>query len=155
MAALDIDQFTASFQKLFQDIAEAIPNITQKSALTSVALLKLRIREQGLNAEETAFPPYSEKYKKRKEAAGVYTGKTNLSFTNRMLNNLQVVETGRDQLGYFADVSAKNEEEQAKLQHNEDRYGNILGLTAKEQQALAADYDQELQEIIDKAGFGA
>lgn len=152
--ALNIEAFKSSLETLFKNVVEATPRLTQEAALTAKAILVKRIREEGKNAEEISFPAYSEAYRKKKEAAGKYTGKTNLSYTNRMLNNLQITETGRDQLGYFADISAKNEDDKAKLEFNEERYHNILGLSAKEQNLLAKDYDDGIQEVINKSGFG-
>lgn len=152
--AFNYNEFGKKLELLFENIAKAIPEITQTNALTAKALLVHRIREQGLTAEETAFPVYSKAYKKRKQKEGHDVGFTNLSNTNRMLNNLQIVATGRDSGGYFVDINAKSEEEVAKLGYNEDHYHNILGMTKKEEVLLAEDFDTALEVVIAENGFG-
>lgn len=154
MAALNIDQFVKSLEGLFKEVAQEFPDMVQTAATTAKALLKNRITNEGLTAEAVAFPVYSEGYKKFKEKEGKYTGKTNLTFTGRMLNSLKIVETGHGKDGYFATVGASGQDNIDKLNFNEEHYHNVLGLTKKEQNNLAKDMDADIQKVIDKKGFG-
>lgn len=153
-AALDIDQFVKQLEGLFVEVSREFPNIIQQTTLEAKALLRNRIQNQGLNDEEVAFPAYSERYKQYKEKAGKYTGKTDLTFTGRMLGNLKIVETGHGPEGHFATLGADASDNADKLKWNEQRYKNILGLTKKEEGMLADSIDDAIQQIIDKKGFG-
>lgn len=154
MAALDLEQFQKAMGNLFKDVAKAIPNMTQERALTAKALIVQRIRTRGIEADGSEFPEYSEGYKKVRQKAGRQVDHTDLTFTGRMLNNLQIVSTGRDSSGYFVEISAKAVDEVKKLRYNEEHYGDFLKTSKQEEKLLTQDFEADIQDIINKNGFG-
>lgn len=181
--ALELTDFKKAMGKLFEDVAKAIPSMTQSRAITGTALIVKRLRERGIDANGTAYPKYSKNklptffflekgtkkaqsilsdeqydegvsYEEWRELNGRQIDHRDFTFTGRMLNNLQIVGTGRDAEGYFVEVFAKATDEVKKLQYTEELSGDILKVSKKEEDLLAQDFDDDIQDIIDKNGFG-
>lgn len=153
-ASLNIDQFNSSIGNMLSDIANGIPNIVQTIALDAKALIRNRIQEKGLNAEEQALDGYTPAYKKKKEKAGKYRGFTDTTFTGDMWRKTEI--TSAEQRGdqYVVTVGGKDQFSENKLEWNSEHYGDLLEVSSKEEDALAQVYDDEIQKIIDQNGFG-
>lgn len=151
---LNIIQFNQSISRLLQGIAEGIPNIVQTIALDAKALVRNRVQEKGLNAEEQELAGYSPEYQKRKKKAGKDVGFTNLTFTGDMWRKVDVVSAQQQGSKYEVLVGGKDQLSENKLEWNSARYGDVLDVSTKEEELMTQTYDEEIQKIIDQNGFG-
>ena len=181
--ALEIEDFKKSIGKLFEEVAKAIPKMAQTRAITGTALIVKRLRERGIDANGTAYPKYSKNklptffflekgtkraqsklsgdefdegvsYEEWRELNGRQIDHRDFSFTGRTLNSLGIVKTGRDSSGYVVEVFAKGTDEVKKLGYLEEQSGDILTPSKQEEKLLTQDFDDDIQDIIDKNGFG-
>lgn len=160
--SLNIDQFNTSIGIMLKNIAEGVPDIVQTVGLDAIALIRNRIQEKGLNAQEQELAGYSAAYKKRKEDLGKDVGFTNLTLTGDMLRKLAITSAQQEGQKYVVLVGGKDKFSQDKIDGNSfgngkgggGNYGDILEVSDKEEEDLAEVMDDEIQKIINQSGFG-
>ena len=74
--------------------------------------------------------------------------KVTLSFTARMWKSIESFITEHSNDRTVVEVKANNQEDQAKVNYNSERYGNILRLSEDERNALIEDNNFRIQEIL-------
>ncbi|MES2395673.1 MAG: hypothetical protein V4549_06705 [Bacteroidota bacterium] len=152
--SLNIDGFTTSMSSMLAEIANGIPDIIQIIALDAKALIRNRIQEKGLNAEEQELDGYSPGYKKKKEKAGKYRGFTDMTLTGDMWRKTETISAEQRGHKYVVTVGGKDQLSENKIEWNSEHYGDILEVSSKEEQLLEQTMDDEIQKIIDQNGFG-
>lgn len=151
---LNIDQFNNGINAMLRDIADNVPNIVQVIAVDAKALVRNRIQEKGLNAEEQELAGYSPAYKKRKQKAGKDVGFTNLTFSGDMFRKIDIVEAGQRGSEYVVTIGGKDKLSEDKVEWNSERYGDIMDVSDEEEKLLAQSVDDQIQNIINQSGFG-
>lgn len=154
MADFKAENFNQEINSLAQQIAAGIPDIIQILALDSKAKIQDRIQEKGKTSEETSFPEYSPGYKKKRAKNGRQTNHVDLTYTGGMFRRMGIVSAGQQGAEYVVSVGGQDGISQDKIDWNSERYGDIMNLTDKEEQDLEETYNNEIQRIIDEAGFG-
>lgn len=95
-------------------------------ALDQLALTKLRIQTKGQNFNEQPFAPYTEAYKKNRQAGGYQIGYVDFTRTGRLWANVQprIVESDV----FSATVQIEGQEQRSKdiIRGAEKKRGNIL-----------------------------
>jgi hypothetical protein len=152
----NINEFAPAVDNLFQKIASGIPDINQIIAKDAIALIKNRLQEKGQTAENASFPAYSPAYKKRKakQNGEESTSFRNFTLTGDMLRQLNIVSTGTENGQYTVTIGGKAALAQDKIDWNSEQVGDILEVSKDEQELFQQTLDDELQKIIDEAGFG-
>lgn len=166
------------FRALRAALPEFIEQMSVVIPATALADVRGRIQESGTDAEGKPLKEYSTRplptsyftgpeadpqlsqsaaskypsgisYLDYKKEVGRYTGKTDLTLTTRMWNNTHVVseEVGED--GFIVTIAGGNDETQAKLDANSERYGDVLGMSEEEVDGLAVTFDDELQRFVE------
>lgn len=150
-------------------VAEA-PRIVQAQAQTVLALVTLRIQNEGLaganytgklvprfffktkafNAGGRAYAAEKKKgsYPGFKAALGLKSDVVTLTFTGRMFRALQTVYTGFSGSIYTAAIVASDQESADKVRFNMDRYGDFLTPESDEAAEVAEVGRVELGRII-------
>lgn len=173
--ASKIDQFRA-LRRALPEFVEDMSLVIPSTALSDV---RGRVQEKGEDADgkklkgystnplPTSFftgpeadPRLSEAKAKKypggisyldyKKEVGRYTGKTDMTLSGRMWNNIGVVEKRTSDDGFQVVIAARNEETQAKLDQNAARYGDPLRLSEEETDNAATTFDQELQRFTNR-----
>lgn len=150
------DTFQEAINGLIQDVAESTPDIVQKIALDATASIRNRIQERGVNDQEEELIAYSPAYKKQKSAryGEESVSKTNLTLTGDMWRKTTVTEAKQEGKEYVVTVGGTDDFAQNKIDWNSDRYGDIMTLSDQEKDNADETYNNEIQEIIDRNGFG-
>lgn len=102
-------------------------------ALDLNALVKIRIQRSGENAEGRPFSPYSQLYAKRRQNKGLQTNYVDFTDTGRMWANIRPQIVGNTLATTVIDTKAGNAGDQAKLDGQFKKRGNILIPNDKEQ----------------------
>ena len=82
---MTLDELIAKLNAASDAVPGLILKHTEGAALGALALVDLRITEQGTNANGAAFQDYTPSYKKAKTKAGRYRGKVDFSLSGQML----------------------------------------------------------------------
>ena len=96
------------------------------------ASLQNRIINTGYNAENRLFPPYSERYAKKRQSEGRQTGFVDFAFSGRMWSSVQVVSSPEEHKKGHARISTLSQEQMDKLSGNTEKKGTILDLNEEE-----------------------
>jgi hypothetical protein len=153
-----------------QAIQAAAPRIVETQAQTALALVTLRIQNDGLtgaryteksvprfffasrafNAGGRAYAKEKKKgtYPGFKAALGLRSDVVTLTFTGRMFRSLTTVYAGFTGTVYTAKIVASDQEEADKVGYNMDRYGDFLAPDAAEAADVAQVGQVELAKII-------
>ncbi len=176
------EEYNERMNSLINDLPEQHANLLISLASSANAIVKQRIQTSGTDANGSKFPAYSEWYQKYKTEKGKNKGFTDFSFTNRMWNNIQVINERSN--GEVAVITAKDKgatgtnitvpvkahkrkgkqiaattkqiympSNYEKLEKNTKRFGEILNLSTEEKKLLAQDYDNGILDIFRSHGL--
>lgn len=142
-AAARLREAAAALPRFGEDMAVKLSN-------NAIADIEGRIREKGINADGGPMSPdYTPQYKSYKKRKGRYKGHVDLDLTGRMWGNTGVVENRKSPKGgFFVTIAGRNQETQDKLDWNSERYGDVLRLSAKEQEELTLDFEEGLANFL-------
>ncbi len=140
-------------------IDQEAPRIVTTQAQTQLALVTLRVQNQGLAGKhystklvptfffaKRAFNAGGRAYVKANKkgtsegfraALGLYTAQVNLTFTGRMFRSLTTLYTGFSGTVYSARIVASDQESAAVVGYNMQHYGDFLAPTASEAAEVA------------------
>lgn len=102
------------------------PAETLKLALDLKALIQLRIQTSGRNAAGSRFSPYTPAYSLTRKNKGRQTGYVDFTDTGRMWNSIRPTVINSDETTTTIVVRASNGGDQAKLDGQARKRGNIL-----------------------------
>lgn len=87
-----------------------------------------------------------------REAQGLQSEHVDLSYSNRMFSNIQIVRFETEGTIYKAILGGTNEEDQNKMNWNRDRYGNFINkaLTEENKNAMGELVITEISKVIDQ-----
>lgn len=94
---MTFDELDNKMDALIADMENEQANLLVGVANTANAMIKMRIQQTGVDAKGNRFKDYSEWYKEYKTKKGKNKGYTDFSFTNRMWNNIQLVQSKSDE----------------------------------------------------------
>lgn len=119
------------------------------TALDAIALVQLRIRTEGKDADGADFVPYDPVYEKSKFAE-FNNSFVDFTRTGSMLNSLtpEIIEETIEFIR--VEIKPNNQSDQTKLNAHEKKWGNILRLSEEELQfVLQAWRDRRLKHLTD------
>lgn len=99
---------------------------TLKILLDTTALIKLRIQNKGEDSEGNLFPDYTTPYKKVRQKKSLQIEKVDFTDTGRMFANIRPVLVRKDEDRIVYELKAGNALNQAKLDGQFKKRGNIL-----------------------------
>jgi hypothetical protein len=105
-------------------------------ALEIKALVQLRIQTRGYNFEETPFVPYTERYAKQRKDEGYQTEYVDFTKTGRLWANVRPEVAQSTPTVTTVEITARDEGNQAKLRGAVRKRGNILLISAPEEDIL-------------------
>jgi len=175
-----IDQAIEKIDGLLAALENGMPVISEEIATNALALVVNRIQGEGiagktystnkvpaflfllgggkaLDTEKTrAFA--RKKAKKNEEtnwseirdAHGNQNRFVDLTFTGRMWQNTQVLDTKQVGNNYITIIGGMDKEVKDKLKWNAARYGDFLAVNEEEQKILAEIFENRLTEILSK-----
>lgn len=124
-----LDNFIDKIDLLIESLPNVMLDNMEISAMDSQALLQRRIQERGVGADDAPLRPYSPEYKKYKSKQGKSgNGFVNLTFDNRMLNNIGIVATSITPTTVNVIIRPKAKENQDKMESIS--YGRTPGIVA-------------------------
>lgn len=82
---MTLDEIIAKLNRISDALPSLILKNTEVAALGALALVDLRIVEEGKNANGQPFDDYTPSYKKKKKAAGRYRGHVDFTLSGQML----------------------------------------------------------------------
>ncbi len=145
---MSIEEFIEKLKELEKTLEEKVPDIMDLVANDGIGLLVKRIQTEGIKGAE-----YSEGYrefKSRKQGADAVKF-VNLTYKDRMLNNLKIVSKKNSNGEYRSGMGNDIQEEEDKFEFNILRYGDdFLNYTPDEKEALDEVAQVEIQKIISK-----
>lgn len=173
---LSIEAAIQQLDQLISNYEDELVKICETVALDARALITNRIQQQGLGGQfysENPLPTFFYEgrelngggrsilkrkdkkkeglsYKEWREANGLQAEHVDLSFTNRMWQNLVIIGTFKDGENYTTVIGGGDEETKKKLEWNTKRYGSFLKLNADEETILKALLDKELSNLLNK-----
>lgn len=134
-----------------------LPKFVAQQAMNTTGLIVHRIQEQGNNSSDVQLGNYiSEPYKKKREKRGRQTDYVDLTFTRGgagMFGSTGIVQES------FADgivnvkVAGRDSFTQDKLDWNSDRYGDVLGVSKKEEELLHESFEVYLSDLFHETGL--
>lgn len=107
--------------------------------LDTIAQVKRRVINTGINHEGRSFGVYSQAYQRTRKKENLTARpfpNVNFKRTTRMWNNTTAQVIGKNQYAVTIRLAPTQSGEQEKLKHNEDRFGTIIDLDPKERKRL-------------------
>lgn len=147
------EETAKALNNLAKQIAERLPEITERVALDAKALIQERIQERGLNAEEVSLTPYSDEYKKVRENNNLFSDHVSLTLTGQMWRNTEITNSGFEGGKYVVTIGGLAEASKNKLTWNSDHYGDVLRLSKKEENKLQERINKSIDIIIKESGL--
>jgi hypothetical protein len=92
-------------------------------------------------------------YKQFRELHGRQTDHVDFSFSNRMWDNINVISKQSEHQQGTAIIGARSDEERKKLEGNTKRRGDILDLSATEQEELKRIYNLDVLNVFRNNGL--
>lgn len=169
-----IESAIQKLDALIGDYEDEMLKICESVALNARALIINRIQQEGLpgqfysknplptffyegrelNAGGRSILKRKDKrnkgisYEEWREANGLQTAHVDLSFTNRMWQNLVIIGTFKEGDQYRTVIGGGDEETKKKLEWNTKRFGTFLKLNADEETILKSLLDKELTNLL-------
>jgi len=139
------------------DLVQAFPSIVQKVGKDSIAKIRNRIQENGIDADGNKLRGYSTAYKKRK-AKTQDTSITNLTLSGDMWRKTDIISAQQEGDKYVVTIGGKDDHAQDKIDGNSfgngkgggGNYGDILRVSEKEEEELGETFNEIIQEVLDK-----
>jgi hypothetical protein len=129
---MTIDEFK---ERLQQAQAELIANASADCFVIAAqikALVAFRVQSRGYSFEERPFSAYTKPYAKQRAKQGYQVNYVDFTKTGKLWNNVQpFVEESNEQFTRVV-ITARNAEDQRKLQGAVKKRGNILKLSDNE-----------------------
>lgn len=147
------EEIIVKLNELAKAISENTPEIIQEVALNAKALIQERIQETGNNAQEQSLNAYSESYKKIRSKRGFETSFTNLTFTGEMWRSTSIIDTNQQGNKYVVSIGGNTSITKDKILWNSERYGDILKTSSAEEDKLASQVNESLNQIIKQVGL--
>ena len=120
------DEYIAKTRQQLALLNANRPAETLKLALDLKALIQLRIQTSGRNAAGSRFAPYTPAYSLTRQKKGRQTGYVDFTDTGRMWNSIRPQVINSDETTTTIVVRASNAGDQAKLDGQARKRGNIL-----------------------------
>jgi len=114
------------------------------------ALVAFRIQSRGYNFEERPFSPYSSQHKKRRTNEGYQTEYVDFTMTGKLWNNVQPHLMESNENFTRVEITARNPDDQVKLQGAVRKRGNILQLTENELTLLRQLAEQRVRKYFQR-----
>lgn len=173
---MDLHDAIHAFDDLISNYDDEIAILMEMSANNGFALVSNRIQSEGiagksystnklptyyfqdkeLNAGGRSLIVSAKKsgegidYKSWREANGLQTTFIDLSYTNRMWQDIGIIATFKTGDSYTVTVGGKDQETKDKLDWNTQRFGDFLALDAKEEEIIKEMNEKGFNEIIEK-----
>lgn len=147
------EEIIIKLNELAKAISEKTPEIIQDVAINAKALIQERIQETGNNAQEQSLNAYSESYKKIRSKRGFETAFTNLTFTGEMWRSTSIIEANQQGNKYVVSIGGNTSITKDKILWNSERYGDILRTSSVEEDKLASQVNESLNQIIKQVGL--
>ncbi len=146
--AISLKEFIEKLKELEKEVEQEIPKILDVVALDGIALLEIRLRSKGIEGAE--YSPAYREFKLHKQGAEAVRV-VNLSLSNRMLTNLDVIDRSISGTAFHSGIGNTTTEEINKMEANIKRYGDeFLNMTKEEQIKLNATAQDLFDKIIKK-----
>lgn len=114
------------------------------------ALVAFRIQTRGYSFEEKPFSPYSIRHAKVRTKKGYQTNYVDFTMSGKLWNNVQpFVEVSNEQFTRVI-ITARNAEDQRKLQGAVKKRGNILKLSDNELTLLRQLAEQRVRKYFQR-----
>lgn len=154
---MTIQELNAKFDNILADInGQAGQTVLVQTASDALALIRKRIQETGVNADGSAYKPYSKSYAKYRKERGRQIGFVDFTFSGRMLGNVSLGQSGEIHAELesqnVAVIRPKSAEETEKLRKNVRMRGKILAVSKEEVKMLQEIYAEGIMNIMKKYG---
>jgi hypothetical protein len=114
----------------------------------SLALIRLRVQNSGIDADGQSFGFYSAQYEKERERRNLRTDFIDLTATGGMWRELEVtIEADEEEIS-TALVQGRTTRAIDLLEFNSDRYGDLLRLSDDEEDKVTKAYFERKIELI-------
>lgn len=173
---MNIDEFIKRVDEAIAIYDFEMSNIADMVALAALALVRVNIQNSGeigrkysnnklplfffndraLNGGGRAALERAKKdgeglsYEEWRQANGLQTAFVDLTFSGRMLQNLQITERTKTDQFYKTIINASEKENLDKISWNHERFGDFLIVTAEQKLELDKLLDTLLQDFFDK-----
>jgi len=150
------EQFSARIKLLAQNLIVALPQINEKAALNATSLVKARIVNTGVSAEDDLLGAYVDgPYKKHRDETGRRTDFVNLSYTGQMFRDIGVKKNIINGTKVITSVGAKDTKNRSSgtktseiVEGHADRYGNFLKPNKEEASAIGKQITADITKVI-------
>ena len=142
------EEYIQHLQNVRGEIISSQPVEGLKLAFDGFALVKRRIQSTGTDFEGSPFPPYTESYAKYgRDRQGYQSDTVDFTRRGRLLNNIspQIV-TSADGITQIT-VKARDDFNQAKLNGQFPKRGNILQLSEQERALIFQAYQKRIDRL--------
>lgn len=117
------------------------------SAFTVAALAKNRVINKRVDDEGNIFGIYSDTYQKKRLKNNLTGDQINFSYTNKMFATLipRLQKSDGKEIIFVIEPNAANAD---KLDYNQDRFGNIIGINKEEQKLHIKTLSENITSLI-------
>lgn len=159
-------EYQQAIQGVISDIeGGAVTDLMVQLATDTLATIRQRVQQTGIDSNGAKYRDYTEGYKKFKMGLTAdkktgrrypnrYKGYTDFSLTNDMWNSMQVVKVNDNMAAIMATGSDKTGiSNRDKLQRNTDKFGPINEASQDERKQIVADYKTGVLNIFARHGL--
>jgi hypothetical protein len=144
---VDIDKLIPRINDELQSLPELILDSLEVRAHDAISSIQSRIQETGLDDEGHEFSPYSDEWLNRKEKEGKYKGFVDLTYKDRMLNSIDVIDSSVEPGRATVTIQSKNSEDQIKIDYNSIRRP-FLKMSGEEIKKAEDNLLKDVEEIV-------
>ena len=147
---MNFDDYLQTIEDVRVELIDNQPERVLRVSNLFLALIKDRIQRTGVNYEGNQFEAYTTPYAKRRQDGGYQTEYVDFTVTGRLWANI-VPQAEVKQRGVTeVTIKARDAENQAKLNGQFEKRGNILLGTEEEIDFLTQQEQREIQKILSK-----
>jgi hypothetical protein len=140
------EAFAKDQVSIFNELKE-VDKVLRGALLDSLAIVKGRIQQDGLNSQEANIGTYSKGWAKFRKSKGRQTDHIDLTLEGTLMRNFSIIPDGNDALGigFTSDTEAK------KAEQNELRFkSKIFDLSESEQDFIEKEINSAVAKIFSR-----
>lgn len=146
---MTFDEFQAKLNAVRTTVISNRARLALLAAHDLSATIKLRIQEKGEDANGSQFSPYTPQYAiKGRKQKGYQAEYVDFTRTGRMMANIQPQVASDTQQKTLVVITARSQQERAKLRGQGRKRGNIIRPSQNEIAILRAQYGQSIISLI-------
>lgn len=142
------DEFLEQWAALREELTNNRSREVMLVAHESLALIRLRVQNSGIDADGQSFGFYSAQYEKERERRNLRTDFIDLTATGGMWRELEVTIDADEEEISIALVQGRTTRAIDLLEYNSDRYGDLLQLSDDEEDKVTKAYFERKIELI-------